>query len=134
MIPLRHISKEEFNKNFISSDKIPENKKPIKGKKIAILREGFGQDGQDSGFPAADPRVDEKVKAAIHAFKKLGAEVEEISMPEHLQGYFIWSLIITLGSAEFMLKGSGLGSNWKGHYNTSLGEAFARGMKARRSV
>jgi amidase len=103
----------------------------IKGKKIGIVREGFAQDGKDSGFPAADPRVDEKVKAAIRAFEKLGAEVEEVSLPEHLQGYFIWSLIITLGSAEFMLKGSGLGSNWKGHYNTSLGEAFARGMKAR---
>ncbi len=60
------------------------------------MREGFGQDGKDSGFPAADPRVDEKVKAAILSFEKLGAEVEEISMPEHLQGYFIWSLIITL--------------------------------------
>ena len=32
MIPLRHIPKEEFNKNFISSDKIPENKKVVKSK------------------------------------------------------------------------------------------------------
>jgi amidase len=112
-------------------DYLPRLGAGIKGKKIAIIREGFAQDGEDSGFPAADPRVDEKVRAAIRAFTKLGAQVEEISLPEHLQGYFIWSLIITLGSAEFMLKGSGLGSNWKGYYNSSLGEAFARGMKAR---
>ena len=32
MIPLRHVSKEEFNKNFISLDKIPENKKVVKSK------------------------------------------------------------------------------------------------------
>ncbi|MDR7126974.1 amidase family protein [Pseudotabrizicola sp. 4114] len=46
----------------------------MKGKRIAVLKEGFAQDGKDSGFPAADPAVDAKVRAAINAFRQLGAE------------------------------------------------------------
>jgi amidase len=71
------------------------------------------------------------VKDAIRAYEQLGAMVEEISVPLHLDAYYIWSLIITFGSAEFMIKGSGLGTNWQGFYNSSLGEAVARAVKAR---
>lgn len=103
----------------------------IKGRKIAIVREGFAQDGKDVGFPAADPEVDRKVTEAVRAFEKLGAVVEEISIPLHLDAYHIWSVIITLGSAEFMMRGAGLGSNWKGYYNTAMGEQMTRAMQAR---
>jgi amidase len=103
----------------------------VRGKKIAIVREGFAQDGKDVGFPPADPEVDRHVRDAIRAYEQLGAMVEEISVPLHLDAYYIWSLIITFGSAEFMIKGSGLGTNWQGFYNSSLGEAVARAVKAR---
>lgn len=103
----------------------------IKGKRIAIVREGFAQDGRDTGFPPADPRVDDKVKAAVRAFEKLGATVEEVSIPMHLDAYYLWSVIISLGSAEFMLKGAGVGSNFKGYYASGLGEAASRALRAR---
>jgi len=106
-------------------------KRGVKGMKIAIVKEGFGQDGQDVGFPPASETVDKRVVEAVRQFERLGATVEEISIPMHLDGFHLWNVIITLGSAEFMLKGSGLGSNWKGFYNSNLGEALARGLRTR---
>jgi amidase len=112
-------------------DYLAELGRGVKGMKIAILKEGFGQDGADTGFPPSDKNVDHRVQKAVRMFEKLGATVEEISMPLHLEGYFLWSIIITLGSSEFMLNGSGVGSNWQGYYNTNLGEAAARAMRSR---
>jgi amidase len=106
-------------------------KRGVKGKKIAIVREGFAQDGKDVGFPPASKIVDQRVAAAARRFEELGATVEEISIPMHLDGFHLWNVIITLGSAEFMLKGAGLGSNWRGFYNSNLGEAAARGLRSR---
>src|SRR5947209_7668695 len=56
--------------------------KEAKGLKIAVLREGFGH-------PTPDPRAaatDAKVREAINEFKKLGATVEEVSVPMHYDG------------------------------------------------
>lgn len=103
----------------------------VKGMKIALVKEGFDQDGSDTGFPPSDKTVDKKVAAAVRMFEKLGATVEEISLPMHLEGFYLWNVIITLGSSEFMLNGAGLGSNWKGFYNSNLGEALARGLRSR---
>jgi amidase len=103
----------------------------VKGKKIALVREGFAQSGEDIGVPPSCEEVDRRVAEAARQFEKLGATVEEISIPMHLDGFHLWNVIITLGAAEFMLKGSGLGSNWTGFYNSNLGEAFARGLRTR---
>jgi amidase len=94
------------------------------GLKIAIVKEGFGR-------PESEAVVDETVRNAANAFRDLGAEVEEISIPMHLDGYHIWSAIIVEGSAELMIKGNGFGSNWDGYYTTSLMEAYARGWRSR---
>src|SRR5690606_8152386 len=77
-------------------------KQGVKGKKIGIVREGFAQDGKDIGFPPASKKVDKRVREATKLFEKLGATVEEVSIPMHLDGFHIWNVIITLGSAEFM--------------------------------
>lgn len=103
----------------------------VKGKKIALLREGFAHDGLDSGLPPSDPVVDARVTAAAHMFEQLGATVEEVSIPMHLHAYHIWLIIITIGGAEGMLKNTGLGVNWKGYYDTDFGEAMARGLHSR---
>lgn len=112
-------------------DYLSKVKDGVKGKRIAIVREGFGQDGADTGFPPANPEVDRKVRAAIHAYEALGATVEEISLPMHLDAYHIWGVIITLGCADSMIKGAGLGSNWRGYYNSGLGEAMTRALQCR---
>src|SRR5207302_507597 len=101
--------------------------KGAKGLKIAVLREGFGH-------PTPDPRAaatDTKVREAINEFKKLGATVDEISVPMHYDGPHIWTGIILEGAAEMMIKGYAMGNNWMGYYTTSLQEAFARGWTSR---
>jgi len=98
-----------------------------KGLKIGLLREGFGH-------PTADPRApatDAKVREAVAEFTRLGAAVEDVSVPMHYDAPHIWTGIILEGAAEMMIKGYAMGNNWPGYYSTSLQEAFARGWSAR---
>jgi len=122
----RGVITPEYKTDYMAALKVG-----VKGKKIALVREGFAHDGADVGFPPSCEEVDRRVAEATRQFEKLGASVEEISIPMHLDGFHLWNVIITLGSAEFMLKGSGLGTNWKGFYNSNLGEALARGIRSR---
>jgi amidase len=96
----------------------------VKGLKIAMMKEGFAH-------PESDPATDRKVRDAIAELKKLGAIVEEVSVPMHYDGPHIWTAIILEGATEMMIKGNGLGNNWNGSYATSLLEMFARGWRSR---
>ena len=58
-------------------------------------------------------------------FKKLGATVDEISVPMHLLGPAFWLPIAAEGATEFMMKGNGMGTNWRGLYNTTLLDAHS---------
>src|SRR5580700_7530589 len=49
----------------------------VRGLRIGVVKEGFGH-------PSSEADVDAKVKAAAALFKKLGATVDEISVPMHL--------------------------------------------------
>ena len=51
---------------------------PLKGLRIGFLKEGFT-------VPKGDDRVYEVAKEAVEGFKKLGAEVKEVSCPSHVQ-------------------------------------------------
>jgi amidase len=51
---------------------------PLKGVRIGVLKEGFT-------VPKGDERVSEVAKDAIEGFRKLGAEIREISCPSHVQ-------------------------------------------------
>ena len=99
-------------------------RKPAKGLRVGILREGFGH-------PESDPAVDARVRHTIEALGKVGVESAEISVPWHLDGPHVWSGIILEGAAEMMLKGYGVGNNIHGYYPLSMQEAFARGMGTR---
>jgi amidase len=107
-----------------AQDYVKALKQNTKGLKIAVVKEGFGR-------PESEPVVDEAVRNAAMTFERLGAEMEEVSVPMHLDGYHIWNAIIVEGSTELMIKGNGFGSNWDGHYTTSLMEAYARGWRSR---
>lgn len=98
--------------------------KSAKGLRIAVVKEGFGR-------PESEPAVDEKVKAAAAHFKKLGATVEDVSIPMHIDGVSIWTAIAAEGAAELMVKGNGTGTNWQGYYSTSMLDAYARGWRSR---
>src|SRR5882757_1689683 len=90
----------------------------VRGLRIGIVKEGFG-------LPSSEPDVDAKVRAAAQLFKKLGATVDEMSIPMHLVAPAIWLPIAAEGATEFMMKGNGMGTNWRGLYNTTLLDAHS---------
>jgi len=96
-----------------------------KGLRIGILTEGFAWAG------ASEKDVDAAVRKAALSFRKLGAKVDEVSIPLHRDGIHIWNGIAIEGATAFMIKGNGMGTNWKGWYNTSLLDVFARGRLTR---
>ena len=63
--------------------------------------------------------------AAAKLLGKLGATVDEISVPMHLLGPAIWLPIAAEGATELMMKGNGMGTNWRGLYTTSLLDAHS---------
>jgi amidase len=99
-------------------------KKDAKGLRIALVKEGFGR-------PESEGVVDDVVREKAKVFESLGAAVDQVSIPMHIDGYHIWNGIIIEGSTELMIKGNGFGSNWDGHYTTSLLDAYARGWRSR---
>jgi amidase len=95
----------------------------VKGMKIGVVREGFGHANSEAD-------VDAKVRQAAQLFRKLGATVEEVSVPMHAVGAAIWTPIALEGATELMMRGNGMGTNWRGLYTTSLLDAHS-GWKSR---
>jgi amidase len=90
----------------------------VRGLRIGVVKEGFGHANSER-------EVDAKVMAAAQLFKKLGATVEDISVPMHALGPAIWLPIAAEGATEFMMKGNGMGTNWRGLYATTLLDAHS---------
>ncbi len=87
--------------------------KGVKDLRIGVVNEGFEHANSEKD-------VDAKVKAGAELFRKLGATVEEISVPMHAAGTAIWLPIAAEGATEFMMKGNAMGTNWRGLYTTTL--------------
>jgi amidase len=85
----------------------------VRGMKIAIVKEGFGR-------PESEETVDEKVRSGAALFKKMGAVVDEVSIPMHLLGPAIWTPIGVEGIAQTMMLGDGYGLSRPDLYVTSL--------------
>jgi amidase len=97
----------------------------VEGMKIGVLAEGFG-------WPdLSEEDVDDAVQEASRTFAELGAEVSEVSVPMHRDGIHIWNVIAIEGATALMVDGNSMGTNWKGHYTTSLLDAYARGRITR---
>lgn len=92
--------------------------KGVAGMKIAMLKEGFE-------VANGDPAVYDKVRAAAEKLVALGAEITEISIPEHFTAAAIWGPIALEGLQWQMMHGNGMGMNWKGLYNVGLLDAHA---------
>lgn len=95
------------------------------GLKIGVVGEGFGWPG------LSEDDVDETTRGAASIFGEQGAEVRDISIPLHRDGIHIWNAIAIEGATELMVRGNGMGTNWKGHYSTSLLDAYGRGRLTR---
>ena len=91
----------------------------VKGLKIGVVKEGFS-------LASSEKDVDEKVRDASKLFTKLGAKVEEVSIPMHAMGLAIWLPIAVEGGTQQMMKDNGHGFNWRGMYTTSMIDHHAR--------
>ena len=83
------------------------------GLRIGVLKEGFGR-------PESEADVDAKNRAAAEMFRRMGATVDEISIPWHDKGTAIWTPIAVEGLTNQMMHGNGMGTGWEGLYTTSL--------------
>ena len=90
----------------------------VAGLRIGVLTEGFQ-------FESCEPDVVQKVRQAAERLRTLGAIVEEVSIPMHVDGLPIWTPIALEGLVAQMMHGNGMGFNWEGLYTTSLLDAHA---------
>lgn len=96
--------------------------KDIRGVRIGVVKEGFET-------PVSESDVDAKVRDAVKALQELGATVQEVSIPAHMDaGGITWALI-SEGMAA-LARGSGVGYHWKGLYNESLATTLGKSLKA----
>lgn len=96
----------------------------LSGTAIGVLQEGFGEE------VAADPEAATAVREVIERFSELGADVREISVPEHLS-----AAPLAFGAyCEGMLAsltGGGTGYGWNGRHAPDLAIALGKGLRAR---
>ncbi|MGH6671643.1 MAG: amidase [Xanthobacteraceae bacterium] len=85
----------------------------VKGLRIGVLKEGFAHAN-------SEPDVDAHVREAAKRFASLGATIEDISLPEHLQGFAVWAAIRGDAACVTLLEMNGAGINHEGLYLTSL--------------
>lgn len=96
-----------------------------RGLRVGIVPEGFGWPG------ASEPDVDQMVRDAAQRLTRAGATVSEISVPLHRDGIHIWNAIAVEGATMLMVYGNSMGTNWKGHYTTSLLDFYGRSRRVR---
>lgn len=94
-------------------------KKGAAGLKVGVLTEGFGQ-------PGSEAEVDARVRDVAHRLRDAGAEIEEVSIPMHLDGPAIWTPIFLEGATELMMRQNAYGTNMKGQFVESLLDAHAQ--------
>ncbi len=87
----------------------------VSGLRIGVIKEGYGQAGGEDD-------VNDKVRAAAETLRRLGATLDEISVPWHNHGTAIWTPIALEGLTQQMMLGNGMGTGWEGLYTTSLQE------------
>jgi amidase len=90
----------------------------VAGMRIAMITESFG-------WPSSEADVDARVREGAERLRSLGATVEDVSIPMHLDGGAIWTPIALEGLMVQMMHGNGMGFNWEGLYTTSLLDAHA---------
>jgi amidase len=97
----------------------------VRDLRIGIVAEGFGWSRLSA------PDVDEAVRDAANQFSSLGCTVRTISIPWHRDGPNVWTPIAVEGATALMVAGNSMGTNWKGHYTTSLLDVYAHGRPSR---
>src|SRR3954468_14952231 len=95
------------------------------GLRVGVLAEGFGLPGM------SEADVDAAVRDVAGVLERVGASVEEVSVPMHRDGLAIWNAIAIEGATDLMVRGDAFGTNHKGHYTTDLVDFYGRARRAR---
>ena len=91
----------------------------VEGLRVGVVSEGFMQEG-------AQEDVNDSVRLArVGELERLGANVSEVSIPEHLDYQPVF-FGISLGEATATFNANGLGFGWQGLYNEGLGSALGK--------
>ena len=85
----------------------------VKSLRVGVMKEGFGH-------PNSEPDVDAHVSDAAQRLAKLGAVVEQVSVPMHALGFPVWSAIRGDAACVTLLEMNGAGIAHEGLYVTSL--------------
>jgi amidase len=94
----------------------------LQGLKLGVLSEGFER------AVGVEPENARAVRDAIDRLAALGAEVIELSVPEHLRAAAIIFACSVEGMAA-LLAGGGNGYHWKGGYWPELAPALGEGLR-----
>jgi amidase len=97
----------------------------VAGLRLAVVREGFGHEG------LSEADVDEAVRQAARAYERLGAKVEEVSIPWHLDAMTVWNAVALEGATAVMVAGESMAHGAKARYDVGLVDSFAAGRRAR---
>lgn len=84
-----------------------------KGMRVGVIKEGFGR-------PESEAASDVAVRAGVELMAKLGAKVEEVSIPEHMVAPAVWAPIGVEGVTQTMMFGDIFGQGRQDLYVTSL--------------
>lgn len=88
-----------------------------RGLRVGLLAEGFT-------VAHMRPEVADCLRAYAARLEEAGAELVDISIPEHHQADKVWAPIGLEGLTRQMMEGYGMGFNWRGRYAPDLMEAL----------
>ena len=104
--------------------KVEEAPRDLRGLRIGLVAEGFSPE------IGTDPAVADAVRGAAARFGELGADVRELSLPEHLTAAALAFAGFIEGMTALMT-GGGNGYAWAGRYWPELAEALGEGLRER---
>lgn len=96
--------------------------KDIDGIRIGVVQEAFEFDGGEQA-------VNEGVRDAVSELERLGATAEEVSIPWHIDGFFVW-LAIENEETAVMWNADGTGYFADGYYDTDYAAAFGKAIRS----
>lgn len=96
----------------------------LSGVRIGLVAEGLGE------AVGTDPAVAEAIDGVVARLRELGAEVIDVSVPEHETAGAVAFAGFIEGMTALMT-GGGNGYGWRGRYSPDLAEALAEALRER---
>lgn len=93
--------------------------KDISGLRIGLVREGFG-------LKVSDPEVDTSVRNALTVLGDLGAEIEEVSIPEHRDIGKVIAWAIAAEGGAMGIRENGVGYHSGGYHNVAFANVLGK--------